>query len=625
MGPGGAAAQSPPPPPVQAPPVRVEGDAPESATPARDATPFRTVIDPATHAGGGLGRALETVPGATVRRSGGHREELLLRGASGGQVAVFLDDVPLTGARGGSFDLSLVPPELLGSAEVLRGPNAATYGGGALGGVLHLHTPPVGPGRRRAAAFALGSFGERGLRLAEAYGDDDFDVIGLIGATHTDGDFVYHDVRGDARRRRNNARDALSGLARGRVRLGDDTTLTLLLVGLDDTRGEPGIEQFERPEAESTRGRLLLAAAADDPSLLDGRVVGGVSVHAARQTDAYRDPVPTLWGAPRSAGLEDDSVGARAQATWASSALHLPRLAVEARREVARTRVDGAETRENRRLGLAAVLSDEVGLLGERLVVGAALRLDDTDARGPLLVPQGGLTVQPLDAVPGLRLRANVGRVFRDPSVDELYWRAPGLRGNPALAPEDGLAWDAGLELALRDTATFGAAAFGQRYDHLILWMPVQAHLVEAQGHHGATVTGQEVTLAARGGPLGLNAAYTHLDARFDAAPRTPLPHRPAHRVSARVDAAIGQARLFVGLERRSEVRADRFGYRRVPGHGLWDAGLSGPVGGGFEVDLTFRNLTHELSARDAVQQPLPGRTWLFTLRYLPPAAGEET
>jgi outer membrane receptor protein involved in Fe transport len=444
------------------------------------------------------------------------------------------------------------------------------------------------------------------------------------GATHTDGDFVYHDVRGDARRRENNARDALSGLARGRVRLGADTTLTLLLVGLDDTRGEPGVEQFERPEAESSRGRLLLAAAADDPSLFDGRVVGGLSVHAARQTDTYRDPAPTLWGAPRFAGLEDDAFGVRAHATWATFATHLPRLAVEARREVARTRVDGAETRENRRLGLAAVLSDEMALLGERFVVGAALRVDDTDARSPLLVPQGGLTVQPLDALPGLRLRANVGRVFRDPSVDELYWRAPGLRGNPSLDPEDGVAWDAGLEVALRDDAHVTAVAFGQRYEHLILWMPVQAHLVEAQGHHGATVAGQELTVAAHGGPLGLNAAYTHLDARFDAAPRTPLPHRPAHRLSARVDAAVGQARVFVGHERRSEVRADRFGYRRVPGHGLWDAGLAGPIGRGFEVDLTFRNLTHELSARDAVQQPLPGRTWLFTLRYLPVAAGEE-
>ncbi len=605
---------------MQAPPVRVEGEAPEDATPPRDATPFRTLLDPAAQTGSGLGRALETVPGATVRRSGGHREELLLRGASGGQVAVFLDDVPLTGARGGSFDLSLVPPELVGSAEVLRGPNAATYGGGALGGVLHLHTRPVEPGRRRAAAFSLGAFGERSLRLAEAYGASGFDLLGLVGATHTDGDFVYHDTRGDSRRRRNNARDALHGLARGRVRVGEDTTLTLLLAGLDDTRGEPGVEQFERPEAESSRGRLLVAAAADDPDLFDGHVLGSVSLHAARQTDTYRDPAPTLWGAPRFAGLEDDSLGARLHAAWTSSPLHLPRLSLEGRREVARTRVDGAQTgeRENTRHSVAAVLGDEVALFGERLVLAAAVRLDDTDDRAPLWVPQAGFAATLRPGRPELRLRANAGRVFRDPSVDELYWRAPGLRGNPALAPEDGLAWDAGLELRAGRAAGLTAVLFGQRYEHLILWMPVQAHRVEAQGHHGATILGQEVSLDLHHGPLGLDAAYTHLDARFEEAPRTPLPHRPAHRLSARLDASVGRARAFLGHERRSEVRADRFGYRRVPGHGLWDLGLSGALGRGFEAEMLFRNLTNVLSARDAVQQPLPGRTWLFTLKYLP-------
>lgn len=63
-------------------------------------TPFATVLH--TGHAATLGGVLVEAPGADVRRTGGHRKELQLRGAGAGQIAVFLDDVPLTGARGGA-------------------------------------------------------------------------------------------------------------------------------------------------------------------------------------------------------------------------------------------------------------------------------------------------------------------------------------------------------------------------------------------------------------------------------------------------------------------------------------------------------------------------------------------
>ena len=119
---------------------------------------------------------------------------------------------------------------------------------------------------------------------------------------------------------------------------------------------------------------------------------------------------------------------------------------------------------------------------------------------------------------------------------------------------------------------------------------------------------------------------WTHGRSRFDEAPRTPLPHRPAHRLFGRLQGQVGRAVTFLAADARSEVRTDRFGYRRIPGHTLWDLGVNGPVGAGFEAGLTFRNIFDVKDAQDAVQQPLPGRTWLFSFRFSPAgeARGEE-
>ena len=194
------------------------------------------------------------------------------------------------------------------------------------------------------------------------------------------------------------------------------------------------------------------------------------------------------------------------------------------------------------------------------------------------------------------------------------------MRGNPDLRPEDGLAWDAGAEVRLGPRLALQAAFFGQRYERVILFVPVQAQLIEARDDFGARILGQEAALDARLGPARLSAAYTHLDARFDRAPEAPLPYRPAHRLHARLGAMVSRAEVFVAADARSETGADRFGYRKVPGHLLWDLGAHGPVGQDFDAGLTFRNVLDVRDARDAVQQPLPGRTWLFTLRYAPAA-----
>src|SRR5687767_2317982 len=88
--------------------------------------------------------ALERIPGADIRRSGGagQLDTVLLRGARAQQVLVLVDGAPLM--PGQVADLALLPAQRIARVEVIRGPEAARFGVGALGGVINIVTEADG-------------------------------------------------------------------------------------------------------------------------------------------------------------------------------------------------------------------------------------------------------------------------------------------------------------------------------------------------------------------------------------------------------------------------------------------------------------------------------------------------
>jgi outer membrane cobalamin receptor len=578
---------------------------------ARDAASFTTVLRPGAEPRQLVDLADLLRAAADVRQEGGpgHAAEVRLRGAGANQVAVFLDDVPLTGSRGGPFDLSTVPPAYVDRVEVVRGAAAAEYGSGAMGGVVHLRSRRVGPGDAGDATLRVGSFGLRQLDAAWAHGEAGGDLLAVGHVSEGEGDFLFEDVNGRTRRRINNDFAQVAGLARVRFDLGAAGNVAFLGEGFDDERGEPGFEEFQDPDARS-RHRRTLGAATWHAAL--GPYGAALVLSGERAAYVYDDASGgALAGAPGRFAADDDSLGARLLLAGEGA---LPSLALEGRREASATRVRGPQAyvrdRDEARRRAAAVLTETLRI--DPLTLVGAVRLDDTDQRAPIWVPQAGVAWRVFDA---LSLRANAGRVFRDPSFDELSFYGAGVVGNPDLRPEDGWSWDAGLQLRA-GPLSLDAAWFEERYDRLILFVQDTALLVRAHDDFGARVTGQEASAALRLGAFALDAAYTHLRTAFDFAPHPPLPFRPAHRLYARAAQGMGPARAYVAFDGRSARTIDRFGRRKLDGYGLWDLGVDGPVGGGFRAGLEVRNALDERAAVDAVQRPLPGRTFLFALRF---------
>jgi outer membrane receptor protein involved in Fe transport len=131
-------------------------------------------------------------PGVQVRRSGGLGQwsGASLRGAAPGQVAVFLDGVPLSRGSQAAVDLSVLPLDGLERVEVYRGVPPLALGSETLGGAINLVTRR-GQGPQTAwASLGSGSFGLK--RVSLGYKTPRPKAMVTIGYQGADGDFPYY-------------------------------------------------------------------------------------------------------------------------------------------------------------------------------------------------------------------------------------------------------------------------------------------------------------------------------------------------------------------------------------------------------------------------------------------------
>src|SRR2546426_10091279 len=111
--------------------------------------------------------AVRMVAELSVRAYGGLGElaQPRIRGPSAAHVFVLLDGIPLNSVALGQTDLSTISVDGVERIEVLRGPFAAIYGSGALGGVISIITTKAA---RSQVAGRTGGLGQRSASLAIA-------------------------------------------------------------------------------------------------------------------------------------------------------------------------------------------------------------------------------------------------------------------------------------------------------------------------------------------------------------------------------------------------------------------------------------------------------------------------
>jgi len=561
--------------------------------------------DRAGHADQTVADALENLPGIQIVRhsSAGQQESVTIRGSSSSQVRVFVEGFDAADPGVGAADLSSIPLDAVEAIEVYRGPRGAAAGSGAVGGAVVIRLRKGGK-PVLSQTLGLSGFGpagpDGGSGGITARGKNVF-----FSYTHgqAEGKFDYVDTNGHARARENNDSVSDKLTMAWTPALGERTKLDMLASAALTERGSAGLEQFPSPDARE-RGQSFLAG---------GKVTAGAFPSNSFTSTAsaswglwnwrFSDP-ESLLGYPIDNESHNHRLQGAADTAFRKHGVRLTGGAAAAAELVDVNRNIAAPVGNDRFVG-DLVAGAGWGSGSDPAEVSARVRLAVSDKHGAIPVPG-------IDGIwrfsQALALTGSLARSYRLPSLDELYFEARGVRGNPDLQPEDSLGGDFGIRLDLPDFEA-EASVFLQSISDTILFIEKTANLVEAQNTGAVISRGAEIGAAATLRPFMLCGSLAFLDAFFEESGNAlPLRSRWTGSLEGRLN--LGRFSGWVTGSWRSMFFLDRFESRSEEGRFLLDAGLSVNLGAGFRVLAQAHNLTDKRDAIDSFQYPLPGLSW---------------
>ncbi len=610
-----AEAELPTLPPVQLDEVVVRLPRAEAAG---DPTASATVVQAARFAGEAkdVAALVATAPGVAVSEYGGLGQlaTVSIRGSTADDVLVLIDGLPLNSAFGGAVDLSTIPPGWIERIEVLRGPEGALFGAGALGGVVNVVTRRATAGRWSAEGSA-GAFG-----TASASGDAATPALGgtlLVAATGeaTDGRFPYrYDPTpaqpGDAqvaRVRENAAASRAGALARLSIPAWGGRLDTLVQASAG-RRGLPGFAASPTPDDWQRDGRLLAA------TRWAGGQPGGLT--CAGRLSTRLDWLDVRVGAPAPYRQRAAAGGAGVDLGWAH---HLGRLSAKLSGDLEAVATD-AQAPTWTRLAFGLAVGEELLLAGARLRLAPALRLDAVGPFSGLSGKLGGAW----RLTDHWSVRASAGRSFRAPSLAELRFQQGLVMPNPDLQPESALAADTSLVF----DGPLGLASLGAqvtRYRDLIIYQTTQLGRLKPYNVGQALASGLEAEVATAPllGPARatLSGAWTLLATEFlQGAPDEvgrQIPYRARQRLYARAAAAPGPFELHAEAQYVGRRYQDRRNLEPLPATLVWNAGAAVTLSSarGVSLHVEVRNLLDDRTLTDGLGNPLPSRMVMVTLR----------
>jgi vitamin B12 transporter len=620
-----------------------------------------------------LASVLDGVPGAVVRRLGGLGDfsAVSIRGSGFRQVQVFLDGVPLNPDGAEAINLAELPLSLLDRVEVYRSNAPPEFGASPLGGVVNLVTR--GQEKSHAASLALGQHGTgRAALSAHAQstlgGLKTFTLMSAE-AFKTEGGFDYfsdngtiYNVEDDKRLTRvNNDKGQFNGLGRWQIE-GDHFRWSVLDSVLIREEGVPGLGTHP---AENTRlaSRRNLASSELKWTGSDLHLLGRFWRHDSQEIlddRASETGVGQAWN--------KDSVaytGGSFHGVWVASGWVAPSLTVVARREVFRREelfdllLQDALGRDAQKVVAAANL----WLFNDQLTLSPVVQWDRLDSRRihdarqsqtgfaqdfedvlSEINPRVGVLWTP-PVAPGLAIKANVGSYLRPPSLMELFGNQGSIHGNTELVAEEGVQWDFGASYRHRlhqGSLQVDLSYFENQSDNKIVLIQNSQRTSVPLNFGRAQIRGVELGLSLQAFDLLESQSSVtwsqseNLTDRVDALgkqlPRVPVWDLVQNTALLLGDAVrIGHSYSFtagnywdVGNVFLAPPRALHGAFARLTRGAVSIEASVLNLGDHTEV-LMDRNPFSEADdtlilqpVTDFTGYPLPGRTWLFSLKWRP-------
>ncbi len=436
----------------------------------------------------------------------GKTSGVFLRGTSTDHVLILIDGVKLYSATLGTTQIERLPLEQIDRIEILRGPRASLYGAEALGGVIQIFTRSGGKDKVVDLSIGGGSDStkEASIGFSGGSGDSRFSI--RASGFDTDGVDVLDGAQLDD-----------DGFDRTSLLMSFDHDISSTAnVGVDVLRTSGSTDYdnaFDTPDADNRSDYTQqIIALTGGFSLSDNWASTLKLSQSSDEAEDYRNDVfSSKFETDRTelSWQNDHQIGDAALFTWGVD---------YSDDEVDSSTEYDESSRDN--LGLYAQYQREMGDHG--LVV--ALRSDDNEQFGTFTT---GNVDYRYAINSKLRLTAGLGRAFKAPSFNELYF--PGF-GNADLEVEESESFEIGLQGDLAN-GSFGVRLFKTEIDNLIgfdLVTFLPANIDEA------SIDGLEATYSTSFAGWGVRAALTLLDPEDKSTGKT---LRRRSKTSLRIDA----------------------------------------------------------------------------------------
>lgn len=389
--------------------------------------------------------ALRLIPGVAVSQSGGvgSQAQVRIRGAEANHVVVRIDGVEVNSLNSGDFDFSTLLTADIERIEVLRGPQSGVYGSNALAGVINIVTKKGKGPARASVSVEGGSFNTRGATAIASGGSDKGYLSVTASGQKTDGYNIARSgdendgseqksifARGGISPTENFRVDAVARLQENRNDFDNDTNWDGLL---DDTVGDKNIRRQRMARISAELDTLnkhwkhkLFADYLDDDLAAKGAYAS--LNNGDRNRYGYESSViidtPSFFNARHTiTGLaEHKHESFESSSAWASA----------------------SATRDQD--GFAAEYRGEFGGV---LFLTGNVRRDLNDAFDDATTYRTAASY--LLKQTNTRLHTSYSKGITNPTFFEQFGLYTGFVGNPNLAPEESIGWDAGVEQTLLD------------------------------------------------------------------------------------------------------------------------------------------------------------------------------
>ena len=429
-----------------------------------------------------LADILSAVSGLEISDYGniGGIKAISIRGSSPEQVLIMLDGRPINDPQIGKIDLGLIPTNIIEKIEIYRGPASALYGANALGGVVNIITKKGKGDSKCTVNVNVGTYGLKEYEASYQGANENLSYYFSGNYSTADGD------------RENSQLEEIGFLGKIINQLDQQTDLSLMLRYHNYNRGLPGSIDYPSPEAiQKDRDFDLDLTWQKKEENKDVNVYGFYSFHRVFFND------PGMWGHTGPCTHKTNSMGFSFDCTDynftfgdnVSDSQHVFTWGAEVKND----KVDSTDISEHDSLYGAIFIQDVWQPFDmDDLKITVGIRYDYNQIFGNQFSPRIGFSYRLQDE---LNFHASVGRAYRAPNFDDLYWPADSyVAGNPDLVPEVAWAYEAGLRYMNEEGDFTGELnIFRKITENLINWAAGNDGIWKPSNIGAAIVDGIEV------------------------------------------------------------------------------------------------------------------------------------